>query len=177
MAESSRPSHWRRGADSSEPCGDQESTFMLIDRARAGDAEALERLFARHQKPLQRWASGRLPRWARDISETEDLVQETLRSIELEPCHQGSRTRDRTAGHDRGAARRTDRLAVRPAARRNAATLGAIRADRGGEVKHVAQVRPAPRNRVPGGEVAEELVWRSGSRLPAKGVRRGRVAT
>ena len=36
------------------------------------------RLFARFVGPLQRWASGRLPRWARDISDTDDLVQETL---------------------------------------------------------------------------------------------------
>jgi RNA polymerase sigma-70 factor (ECF subfamily) len=57
---------------------DPESTFQLIDRARAGDGQALERLFARHLAPLQRWASGRLPRWARDLGDTDDLVQETL---------------------------------------------------------------------------------------------------
>lgn len=55
-----------------------ESTFHLIERARAGDQEAIERLFARHLKPLQRWASGRLPKWARDLADTDDLVQETL---------------------------------------------------------------------------------------------------
>ena len=57
---------------------DLESTFELIERARDGDAEALERLFARHLKPLQRWASGRLPKWARDLTDTDDLVQDTL---------------------------------------------------------------------------------------------------
>jgi len=57
---------------------DPESTFDLLDRARAGDQEALERLFARHVKPLQRWARGRLPRWARDLADTDDLVQDTL---------------------------------------------------------------------------------------------------
>jgi RNA polymerase sigma-70 factor (ECF subfamily) len=50
----------------------------LIERARAGDQEALDRLFARHLKPLQQWASGRLPRWARDLADTDDLVQHTL---------------------------------------------------------------------------------------------------
>ena len=55
-----------------------ESTFVLIHRARSGDQDALDRLFARHLKPLQRWASGRLPRWARDMASTDDLVQETL---------------------------------------------------------------------------------------------------
>lgn len=58
--------------------GDPESTFALIARARAGDQEAVERLFARHLRPLQRWASGRLPKWARDLADTDDLVQDTL---------------------------------------------------------------------------------------------------
>jgi len=57
---------------------DGESTLRLLERARAGDQEAIERLFARYVKPLQRWASGRLPRWARDGVDTDDLVQETL---------------------------------------------------------------------------------------------------
>jgi RNA polymerase sigma-70 factor, ECF subfamily len=57
---------------------DPESTFSLINRARDGDEQALERLFARHLKPLQRWASGRLPKWARDLADTDDLVQDTL---------------------------------------------------------------------------------------------------
>jgi RNA polymerase sigma factor (sigma-70 family) len=38
----------------------------------------LDRLLTRYLRPLQRWASGRLPRWARDLSDTGDLVQETL---------------------------------------------------------------------------------------------------
>jgi RNA polymerase sigma factor (sigma-70 family) len=57
---------------------DPESTFELIDRARKGDQTALDRLFARHLVPLQRWASGRLPKWARDLADTDDLVQDTL---------------------------------------------------------------------------------------------------
>jgi RNA polymerase sigma-70 factor (ECF subfamily) len=63
---------------SRDHAGDAESTSHLIDRARAGDGEALEQLFARHHKPLQRWASGRLPKWARDLIDTDDLVQDTL---------------------------------------------------------------------------------------------------
>jgi len=54
------------------------ATSDLLERARAGDADALEELFARHIPGLKRWASGRLPRWARDITDTTDLVQETL---------------------------------------------------------------------------------------------------
>jgi len=55
-----------------------ESTFELIERVRGGDRDALERLAARHVGPLRRWVSGRLPRWARDVADTDDLVQDTL---------------------------------------------------------------------------------------------------
>ena len=55
-----------------------ESTFELIERVRLGDRDALERLVARHVAPLRRWISGRLPRWARDLADTDDLVQDTL---------------------------------------------------------------------------------------------------
>ncbi len=57
---------------------DAESTFVLLDRANAGDSAALDLLFARYLKPLQRWASGRLPAWARAAADTHDLVQDTL---------------------------------------------------------------------------------------------------
>jgi RNA polymerase sigma-70 factor (ECF subfamily) len=55
-----------------------ESTFSLIERAHAGDQAAIERLLARHLTPLKRWAKGRLPKWARDGTDTDDLVQDTL---------------------------------------------------------------------------------------------------
>jgi RNA polymerase sigma-70 factor (ECF subfamily) len=55
-----------------------DQTIELLSRARAGDRRALEDLFARHTPLLRRWASGRLPRWARDIGDTVDLVQETM---------------------------------------------------------------------------------------------------
>ena len=50
----------------------------LVRRARKGDASALHLLFVRHVGPLQRWARGRLPRWARSVADTADLVQEAL---------------------------------------------------------------------------------------------------
>ena len=83
------------GAKSDSPLRDVDSTFHLIERARNGDREAIERLFARHLKPLQRWASGRLPRWARDLADTDDLVQDTLlrtfkRIEDFEPRQVGS---------------------------------------------------------------------------------------
>lgn len=62
----------------SQPDQSWESTLSLLTRARAGDEEALNDLFARYVPALQRWASGRLPRWARDLADTSDLVQEAL---------------------------------------------------------------------------------------------------
>lgn len=55
-----------------------DATVRLLERARRGDSEALNDLFARHIPALRRWASGRLPRWARDLADTHDLVQETV---------------------------------------------------------------------------------------------------
>ncbi len=55
-----------------------ETTFRLLERVRAGDEAAVEMLFGRYVGPLRRWASGRLPPWARDMADTQDLVQETL---------------------------------------------------------------------------------------------------
>jgi len=63
-----------------------ESTNELLQRVKQGDHGALEVLLERHLPRLRRWASGRLPRYVRDGSDTEDLVQETvirtLRTIE-----------------------------------------------------------------------------------------------
>jgi RNA polymerase sigma-70 factor (ECF subfamily) len=72
-----------------------ESTRTLLARARDGDADALDTLFARHLPRLRQWASGRLPRWARDVADTPDLVQDTLfqtlRKIDdFEPRHDGA---------------------------------------------------------------------------------------
>lgn len=52
--------------------------MALLERARAGDPAAIEALFARCHPPLSRWARGRLPQWARDLADTQDVVQEAL---------------------------------------------------------------------------------------------------
>ena len=57
---------------------DNESSVELLDRVRAGDDLALETLLRRYVPALRRWASGRLPRWARDLADTDDLVQDIL---------------------------------------------------------------------------------------------------
>jgi RNA polymerase sigma-70 factor (ECF subfamily) len=45
---------------------------------RTGDDAALETLLGRYLQPLRRWASGRLPGWARDLRDTDDLVQDAV---------------------------------------------------------------------------------------------------
>ena len=61
-----------------EPSAPLDSTAVLVQRVREGDKESLERLIERHLAPLRRYVSGRLPRWARDLADTDDLVQDTL---------------------------------------------------------------------------------------------------
>lgn len=58
--------------------GDMESSFALVLRARGGDEAARNELCARYLPRLRRWAHGRLPPWARDHLDTEDIVQDTL---------------------------------------------------------------------------------------------------
>ena len=57
-----------------------ENTATLLVAVREGDASARERLFARYLPVLRRWAHHRLPRSARDLRDTDDLVQDTLLS-------------------------------------------------------------------------------------------------
>jgi RNA polymerase sigma-70 factor (ECF subfamily) len=54
------------------------SSVALAQRAREGDREALDSLLERYLPSLRRWATGRLPRWAREHLDTDDLIQETL---------------------------------------------------------------------------------------------------
>jgi len=49
-----------------------------LERLRAGDLKARERLLGRYLPVLTRWAHGRLPAHARTLAETDDLVQLTL---------------------------------------------------------------------------------------------------
>jgi RNA polymerase sigma-70 factor (ECF subfamily) len=58
--------------------GSTESTAALLDLVREGDRAARERLIARYLPMLRRWARGRLPAHARDLNDTNDMVQLTL---------------------------------------------------------------------------------------------------
>lgn len=55
-----------------------ESTASLLRRVADDDAEARDRLCRQFMPMLTRWAHGRLPDYARDLSETQDLVQNAL---------------------------------------------------------------------------------------------------
>jgi RNA polymerase sigma-70 factor (ECF subfamily) len=54
------------------------ATAILLTRARGGDVEAREALFARFVPILRQWAHRRMPPGARDLNDTMDLVQMTL---------------------------------------------------------------------------------------------------
>ncbi|OLE83872.1 MAG: hypothetical protein AUF76_05175 [Acidobacteria bacterium 13_1_20CM_2_65_9] len=55
-----------------------DTTVDLVERVKSGDRKALDQLCSRFLPALRRWASGRLPRWTRDVMDTDDLVQETV---------------------------------------------------------------------------------------------------
>lgn len=54
------------------------STTELLVCARDGDDGAAELLFRRTVPGLARWARGRLPTYARELCDTEDIVQDTV---------------------------------------------------------------------------------------------------
>ncbi len=72
----------------------QQTTLHLLDEVRAGNEAAVSHLYKRHLARLQRWARGRLPRGAREMMDTDDLVQQvlmkTLRHVDsFEPTRTG----------------------------------------------------------------------------------------
>ncbi|MEO8502071.1 MAG: sigma-70 family RNA polymerase sigma factor, partial [Vicinamibacteria bacterium] len=69
-----------RTAPGKSPSGGWSSLELLI-KAKNGDREALDRLFADLWPSLRRWAHGRLPRWARDGVGTTDLVQDAALNV------------------------------------------------------------------------------------------------
>ena len=55
-----------------------ESTATLLNKVKKGDDQARNRLCSIYLPMLQRWAHGRMPDYARDLAETDDLVQSSL---------------------------------------------------------------------------------------------------
>lgn len=74
---------------------DAASTFELLALAKSGQSAAVDALFGRYLPRITRWARGRLPRYARDMLDTDDLVQDTVfqtlrRLHSFEPQHEGA---------------------------------------------------------------------------------------
>lgn len=69
--------HQERASDSLSDAA-ASSSVSLILRAQDGDERAREELCARYLPRLRRWARGRMPVWARDHLDTEDIVQDAL---------------------------------------------------------------------------------------------------
>ena len=70
-------------------------TTELLGRIRNGDAAARDHLLERYLPRLRAWAHGRLPRTARDLNDTDDLVQESLLQTlkhlgDFQPRHEGA---------------------------------------------------------------------------------------
>jgi RNA polymerase sigma-70 factor (ECF subfamily) len=77
-----------------EPMRSQPS-LVLLGRMQKGDPSARDELVQRYWPRLVRWAHGRLPRGARDLNDTADLVQDTMvaalnRLHEFTPDHNGA---------------------------------------------------------------------------------------
>lgn len=74
---------------------DARSTLTLLSEARAGNERAIDVLLERHRRVLLKWGRGRIPRNARDLVDTEDLVQDVLARTmvhlgSFDPQHSGA---------------------------------------------------------------------------------------
>ncbi|RMH21968.1 MAG: RNA polymerase sigma factor [Acidobacteria bacterium] len=121
-------------------------TRQLLAQARKGDEQALDRLFRRYLLPLQRWSRGRLPGWARDLLDTDDLVQETLlRTVRgvggFDPRHSGAFQAYLRRAIEHRICDEVRRVARRPAA--------------GGTLSRAADPRPTPLDEAIGSQVRE----------------------
>ena len=72
-----------------------ETTIDLLTRVKEGDTAAISELIERSVPPLRRWARGRIPSSARDLAETQDIVQDAItrtlpRLNTFEPTHPGA---------------------------------------------------------------------------------------
>lgn len=67
-----------RENEEGRPVDPLDSTAILIARVREGDERARDRLTERYRAALCRWTHGRIPSRARDLVDTDDLVQSAL---------------------------------------------------------------------------------------------------
>ena len=68
-------SHTSSAGDAAFDAG---TSARLFADARRGRGSALDRLLSRELPWLRRWAHGRLPRWARSLADTADLIQDAM---------------------------------------------------------------------------------------------------
>ena len=176
---------------STGPARSIESTIQLLARARNGDHEAIEALFARHLGPLRRFARGRLPTRARDLADTDDLVQDallqTLKRLDaFEPRHPGAlqaylrqavlnRLRDHLRRQARapGRVELDDDVVAGPSRIEQAVGLEALLAYE----EALERLKPEDREAIPSGEsswasATTNSPWRWRSRLPMRPARR-----
>src|SRR5438034_2046919 len=71
------PSH-ASSSDSGRAASLAPSSWPILLDAQRGDVRALAALIERYLPQLRRWAHGRLPRWARTVADTADLVHDAL---------------------------------------------------------------------------------------------------
>jgi RNA polymerase sigma factor (sigma-70 family) len=57
---------------------DTSSTIHIVERARRGDRSAVQVLIERASPVVRRWARGRLPSYARNGANTEDVMQDVV---------------------------------------------------------------------------------------------------
>lgn len=90
------------------------STASLLIQVRDGDGRAREELAGRYLTVLRRWAHGRLPGGARDLVDTDDLVQTAI----MRALHNVARFKPRGEGAFLGYLRRIVLNKIRDEARR-----------------------------------------------------------
>ena len=101
-----------------------DSTLALVTRAREGDQAAIEMIVGRYQAALTRFGHGRLPRAARGLVDTDDIVQVAVvrtlgRLKSFDPSFSGSLLaylRRAVLNQIRDEIRRSQRRAISPKA-------------------------------------------------------------
>lgn len=63
-------------APSAQSSASVSSTKTLVEQGRAGDRGAFDRVFARMLPKVRAWAHGRVPRGARSVGDTADVIQD-----------------------------------------------------------------------------------------------------
>lgn len=64
-----------------DPHSSQDSTRSLVQRGRAGDRSAWERVFGRIMSRMRSWAHFRMPQASRGLDQTRDVVQDAAMGV------------------------------------------------------------------------------------------------